>query len=71
LIGRCDAVEAETAYQPSDPKHVITYAELEALPIRRTSHPTRIEVRVVHADSGRPAACCQPGGACYALHGPV
>jgi hypothetical protein len=62
-------VEADTAYQPSNPEHVITYAELEALPTGRTSYPTRIKIRLVHADNGRPAACCQPGGACNALHG--
>jgi hypothetical protein len=64
-------VEADTAYRPSNPEHVITYAELKGMPTGRTSHPTRIVVRLVHADSGRPAACCQPDGACYALHGPA
>jgi hypothetical protein len=64
-------VEANSAYEWGNPEHAITYGELKARPTRRTSYPTRIEVRLVHADMGRPATCCQPGGECYALHGPV
>ena len=56
-------VEGGKAWQPDDPERVITYAELQARPA------ARIETRYVHADSGRPAACCLPGGACYAVHG--
>jgi hypothetical protein len=63
--------EGDRAWPMRDPEHVINYAELEALPTARTSFPTRMEVRLVHAKNGGPAECCQPGGSCYALHGPV
>lgn len=56
-------VEAGRAYQLENPEEVITYAELAVRPGRRIEHI------MVHADNGRPAACCLPGGACYALHG--
>jgi hypothetical protein len=56
-------VEGDKAWPRDDPERVITYAELQARPA------ARIENRIVHADSGRPAACCLPGGACYAVHG--
>ena len=64
-------VECDRAYQPSNPEEVITIAELEARPPTRTAFPGRIIVRFVHAKNGGPAECCQPGGACYALHGPI
>ena len=57
--------KAWRAWQRETPQHVITLAELEVRPT------ARIEIRFVHADNGRPAACCSPGGACYALHGPI
>lgn len=47
----------------------IPFAELEARPTNRTVFPTRITVRLVHADNGHAAVCCAPGGKCFELHG--
>jgi hypothetical protein len=58
-------VEGDKAWMQENPQHVITWAELEARP------NVGIVSRFVHADNGRPAACCSAGGACYAIHGPV
>jgi len=58
-------VEGDKAWLRETPQQVITWAELEA---RSTA---RIVSRYVHADNGHPAACCSPGGACYAIHGPT
>ena len=58
-------VEGDKAWLRETPQQVITWAELEARPT------ARIVIRYVHADNGRPAACCSVGGACYAVHGPT
>jgi hypothetical protein len=58
-------VESDKAWLGENPQHVITWAELEARPT------ARIVCRFVHADNGRPAACCSAGGTCYAIHGPT
>jgi hypothetical protein len=60
------APEPREAWMQEKPQHVITWAELEARPTA-----PRIVSRYVHADNGRPAACCSEGGACYAIHGPT
>jgi hypothetical protein len=64
-------VEGDKAWAYGRPEDVISFAELESRPTGRTSYPTRIVSRFVHADSGRPAACCSVGGSCYAVHGPI
>jgi hypothetical protein len=58
-------VEGSKAWMQETPQHVITWVELEARP------NVGIVSRSVHADNGRPAACCSVGGACYAIHGPT
>ena len=58
-------VDGDKAWLRDTPQQVITWAELEARPM------ARIVTRYVHADNGRPAACCLAGGACYAVHGPI
>jgi hypothetical protein len=58
-------VEGDRAWMQVSPQHFITYAEVMARP------NVGIVSIYVHADNGRPAACCLPGGACYASHGPV
>ena len=58
-------VDGDKAWLRETPEQVITWAELEARPT------ARIVIRYVHADNGRPAACCSGGGACYAVHGPT
>ena len=63
-------VEGDRAWRLGIPEEVISVAELRARPPKRASYPTQIIQRIVHAKDGRPAECCQPGGACYALHGP-
>jgi hypothetical protein len=56
-------VEGDKAWLAETPQNVITCVELDAL------QTARIVTRVVHADNGRPAACCSEGGTCYAVHG--
>ena len=58
-------VDGDKAWLRETPQQVITWAELEARPT------ASIVIRYVHADNGRPAACCSVGGACYAVHGPT
>jgi hypothetical protein len=59
-------VKGDKAWLRETPQVVIPFSELEARP----TTARRIVCRYVHADNGRPAACCSPGGACYAIHGP-
>jgi hypothetical protein len=61
------SVEGDRAWQSHDPDHVITFADLKARP----AEGARMVSRYVHADNGRPAACCSVGGSCYAVHGPI
>jgi hypothetical protein len=56
-------VDGDKAWLRENPQDVITFAELEARP----TAGMRIVSRFVHADNGRPAACCSAGGACYAI----
>ena len=61
-------VEGNRAWQTNDPERVIDFAELEARP---TTGVWRVVSRLVHADNGGSVACCQPGGACFAVHGSI
>jgi hypothetical protein len=45
-------VDGDRAYQVSNPNEIITLAELEARPTKRTSFPTRIERVFVDPASG-------------------
>jgi len=60
-------VEYGMAQNP-DTGEEISEAELEERPVSVVLHPLQPFGRIVrvyvHADNGRPAACCQPGGAC-------
>ena len=60
-------VKGDKAWLCDDPERVISSAELAELEARQ---PTRMRIvsRYVHAENGRLAACCMPGGTCYPRH---
>jgi hypothetical protein len=70
----CWIVEGDKAWPRDGSKDdAIPFAELQARPPRppgKIFRYTRLLVRLVHADCGKPAVCCLPGGECYRLHGP-